>query len=126
MVAQRISRTKLARHAADELMSGRKEVIREIAAYLIESGRTGEVDLVIRSIYDELEMRGIILAEVTLAHELTADMHAAIKQLTGAEQLEIRETINPDILGGIRVSTPSRVLDATLQQRLATLRERKV
>lgn len=125
-MSQRISRTKLARYAADQLTSGNRAVIRELAAYLVDSSRTGEVDLVLRAVYDELETRGIVLADVFSANKIDADTKSAIKSLTGASQLEIREHISGDVLGGIRINTASRVIDATLKNRLMKLRERKV
>lgn len=125
-MSQRISRTKLARYVASELLLGRRAVIRELAAYLVDTGRTAEIDLVVRAIYAELESAGVVMADVTTAHRLDQAAHQAIKQLTGAKQLELHQSISSDVLGGIRVSTPTRVLDATLQNRLMKLRERKV
>lgn len=122
----RLSRTKIARHAAQQLAAGNTQVIREIAAYLVDEGRTGEAELVIRSIYDELERDGIVVADVTTAHGLSADVKQQITKLLDARQLEIREHSDEQVLGGIRVQTPSRILDATVQNRLRKLRERKV
>ncbi len=125
-MASKLSRTRLARYVATELQNGNSGVIRELAAYLIDEGRTSETELVLRSIYDELERDGIVLAEVTTAHGIDTDTKAAIKQLLGARQLELREQTDKSVLGGLRVITPSRVLDATLRNRLTKLHERKV
>lgn len=125
-MAERISRAKLARYVAQGLMSGKKDVVRELAAYLVEAKRTKEADLVIRAIYDELEAAGVVVADVVTAHPIDKSVREHIKQLTGAKQLELREKEAPEVLGGIRISTASRVLDATLQNRLMKLRERKV
>lgn len=125
-MAHRISRTKLAQHVVDELVAGNDAVVRQLAAFLVDSGRTSEVDLVVRCLLDELEERGVVLADVTTAHKLDDDVKAAIKQLTGAKQLEIREHLSTQVLGGIRIRTASRVLDATLENRLMKLRERKI
>lgn len=125
-MAVRISRTRLARYVADQLQTGNTDVVRELAAYLVDEGRTGETELVLRSIYDQLERSGIVLADVTTAHGLDADIKSTIKQLLGADQLTVREHSAPEVLGGIRISTASRTLDATLQHRLTQLHERKV
>lgn len=125
-MAVRLSRTRIARYVADRLQAGDKNVIRRLAAYLIDESRTGEADLIIRSIYDELEQSGVIVADVTTAKDLDGEIKDQIKQLLSAEQLDIREHIDPSVLGGIRIATASRVLDATLKNRLKQLHERKV
>lgn len=125
-MAARLSRTQLARYVAKQLQAGDKTVIQELAAYLVDEGRTGEIELVLRSIYDELEQSGIVIADVTTAHGLDGTMKAEIKQLLGAEQLELREHKDASVLGGVRIATASRVLDATLKNRLTKLHERKV
>ena len=54
------------------------------------------------------------------------DTNARFRELLGADQLTVREQTDPSVIGGIRVTTPSRVYDATVQHRLTKLRERKV
>lgn len=122
----KLSRSKLADYVATQLQAGNRQVIRELAAYLIETGRQREAELIIRAIYDRLERDGIVLAEVTTAEKLSSDVVDEIKSLTGATQLEVVEHVDPTILGGIRVETPSKLLDATLARRLTMLRERKI
>lgn len=130
---QRISRTKLATHIADEILAGNGEqVIAQLAGLLVESGRTNEAELIVRSIYEVLETRGLSIVDVTVAQmisQTTSDSNNiddALSKLIGAKQLEIRENVDPSVLGGISVKTPSRIMDATFRRRLSALRERKV
>jgi|JI10StandDraft_1071094.scaffolds.fasta_scaffold233420_4 F0F1-type ATP synthase delta subunit len=122
----RLSRTKLARQVAHDLLAGRTEVIEELAAYLVSSHRQREAELVVRNVLEELERQGHIVASITTATTLGDDIEAAIKTLTGAKSIELRRSVDPAVLGGIRVATPSRTLDATVQQRIKALRERKI
>lgn len=123
----RLSRTLVARYIADRIQAGETlAAIRELAAYLIESRRTREADLVIRTIYDELETRGIVLADVTTIDDLDAASQQALAELIAAKELVVRHTVNPDIIGGVVVRTPARLLDASFRRRIARLREHKV
>ena len=118
-----LSRTKLASYAADRLIAGDQKVIEELAAYLMTARRTKELDLVVRSIYEALEKRGVVIAEVVTAEKMSDDLRS---QLLGAKQLELREHVDQNVLGGVKLSTPTKILDATLSHRLMQLRERKI
>lgn len=125
-MSSKISRTKIARYTVDQLLAGSTSVLREVAAFLVDGGRVRETDLVLRSLYDELESRGVVLADVTTATDIEADIEAAIADLTNASQLTVRQQVNPSVIGGIRIQTPSKILDATVARRIAKLRERKI
>jgi len=51
-MALRLSRRRIAAYAADKLLGGqpRSAVLREVAAYLVASGRTREQELLVRDI----------------------------------------------------------------------------
>lgn len=122
----RLSRTQLARHVARQLQAGSSDVVKQLAAYLVVEKRVGELDLLLRSIYDELERDGVVVADVVSAQGIEAGVKDQIKQLLGAKQLVLNEQTDPSVLGGVRISTPSRLLDATVRHRLTKLHERKV
>lgn len=122
----RLSRTQLARHVAGELQAGSSDVVKQLAAYLVVEKRVGELDLLLRSIYDELERDGVVVADVVSAQGIEAGVKDQIKQLLGAKQLVLNEQTDSAVLGGVRISTPSRLLDATVRHRLTKLHERKV
>lgn len=125
---QKISRRKLALYVADQFTAGAslEQLIREIAAYLIDSRRTGEAELVARAIEDTLAQRGTIIAHVTTAHPLDESLRASIQTLVGAAKLYVDETVDPAVIGGIRIETPGRLLDATMKRKLLALRQAKV
>lgn len=130
-MAVRLSRRKLASYCADQLVAGNKAtVIQELAAYLIEKRRTSELDLIVRDIEDALLARGIAIADIVTARELTAD---ALKQVTGFiaaryadTTVQLRTRVEPSVLGGVKVGLPGEELDATVQRKLATLKASKV
>lgn len=119
-----ISRRKLATHAAMRIAAGETQAaINELAAYLIQSGREREADLVVRDIESKLADRGIVVATVTTAHPLTDGLRIAVKDMIGAESLHLKEVVEPAVLGGISIDLPGRRYDATVKSKLASLKE---
>lgn len=129
MATTRLSRRKLAAYLADELVAGRA-IAKPLAAYLIETKRVREADLVVRDIESALADRGVLLADVSTARELATDTQAAItdylKQSTGATTVHVRSHVDPHLLGGIRIDTPGTRQDTTLRHRLNQLTASKV
>ena len=78
-MAQRLSRRKIAAHYADELLAGKKDVARNLAAYLVDTRRVRELDLIVRDIESALTDRGTLLADVTSARKLSGE---AVKEIT--------------------------------------------
>ncbi|MEB3175859.1 MAG: ATP synthase F1 subunit delta, partial [Cyanobacteriota bacterium] len=61
-------------------------------------------------------------AEVTSALKLTESQRetvaAKVKQLTGAEAVELETAIDPDIIGGVVIKVGSQVFDSSLRGQL--------
>ena len=125
-MTDKLSRQKLATYIADQLKAGNSDALNQLAAYLVETGRTDEAERIVLSAQELLERDGYVYAEVTTATKLSAEMKTKVADLLQATDIEIKETIDPDVLGGIRVKTPSRLFDATIARRLQNLRESKV
>ena len=125
-MANKISRQKLARYLSESILEGRSKSLDELAAYLIETGRVKEADQIVLSAQELLEQNGQVIAEVTTATKIDGDLKAKLSKLLDAKNLELKQTIDPSVIGGIRVRTPSRVLDSTIARRLQNLRESKV
>lgn len=124
----KLSRRKLALYAANQVVDGAisATVIAEIAAYLTESGRVRESELVVRAIEDELAARSVVVADVTTAYALTDAEKADIRTLIGSNNVYFRETVDPQIIGGVRVKTPGKMLDATVKTKLQALKRAKL
>lgn len=123
-MALRISRRKLAAYTADKLASGKNAaiVIQELAAFLIDSRRTRELELLVRDIESALMDRGIVVADVITAYPLTDELKASIKQLAGGKTLALREAVDQTMLGGMRLTLPGKRLDATLYRKIQALK----
>ena len=127
-MAVRLSRRKLAAYVADKLQAGASvsEVLREIAAYLIDTRRTRELELLVRDIEDALAARGVVVADITTAHALSNELKSEINTLIGAKKLQIRETIDESVLGGVRIDIPGKRFDVTIRHKLTALRAKKI
>lgn len=124
-MAQRISRRMLARHVADQLIDGDKTiVINQLAAFLVSTHRTGELPLIVRDIEDALAVRGLIVADVVSAHELTTEAEEAVKRFLAEAykgSVHIRTEVDPTLLAGVRVRTPDAEFDNTARRKLTKL-----
>lgn len=95
---------------------------------MVRRGRPGAIDRMIDRFAELLRReRGIVLAEVRTALPLDdgqrAEIVARLRELTG-EQIEIDETVDPDLIGGIAVRIGDRLYDASVRSRLERLRAR--
>ena len=121
----RLSRSKIAAYFADEIVSGKPDVIKRLAALLIDTHRTGELDLIVADIEYELNERGIILADVTTALPVDEGFEEAIRQLLAAgknDKVILREPIDPELIGGIKIRAAGRELDASVRHKLMKLK----
>ncbi len=126
----KLSRRKLAQYVADQLLEGNVSVIRELAAFLVDDRRTKEAELVIRDIESALARRGVVIADVESAHELSKDARDAIvsfvKATTTASQVELGTSVDESLIGGFRLTVPGGVLDTTVKHSLDIIKTSKV
>jgi F-type H+-transporting ATPase subunit delta len=129
-MAGRPSRRKIAAYYAERLLAGKKSAPKELAAYLVDSGRVRELDLIVRDIEAALADRGVLVADVASSRKLGSDatkqVKAYLKLATKATTIELRETVDPDLLGGVRIGIPGKEMDATLRSRLNQLKASKI
>lgn len=158
-----VSRRKLAKYAAEQLLAGNDAVLEEIAGFLIYEKHEREVELLARDIEVELAERGTIVATVESTRALDAATKDAIKRILSsnsgmrasrrasrdaraAEQpspddsirapetdassqninVLLRESIDPTLIGGFKLRTPTATLDATALKKLNDLRAKKI
>lgn len=126
----RLSRRKIAAYTADQLVAGKSSVLDELAALIIDEGRERELPLIVRDIEGALLARGIAVADLESAYELTGTTKSAleslVKEQTGAKTVHFRTREEKDLLGGVRVSLPGEELDASVRRRLDNLKAMKV
>lgn len=129
-----VSRKKLAKYAAEQILAGNDAVLEEIAGLLIYEKHEREVDLLVRDIEAELAERGEIVASVESARALDDNTRRKIEQFLATvasdknskPKVSLRESIDPTLIGGLKLRTPTATLDATVLKKLNDLRAKKI
>ena len=128
-MATRLSRRKIAAFYADELLAGR-DIRAQLAAYLVETRRTREYELLARDIEAALADRGVLVADIASSATLSSESRKAVEtylmDTTSAKQIYMRELIDATLLGGVKAAIPGRELDATLRHKLNQLKASKM
>ncbi len=110
-----------------KVLDGADDIVRNFLELLVEKHRVPAVYR-IRRAYDALweEENKLLPVEVTSAIELDPEtvenIGKAIGDRTG-RRVELESKVDPDILGGIVVRVGDRILDASIANRLESLRK---
>jgi F0F1-type ATP synthase delta subunit len=118
------TRTQVADYLASELPKHRSRATLIAAAWLIETKRTRQAEYLARDVSRLSADNGYLLLAVTTAKPLSAEARAAITSYalgaTSAKQVELAELVDPGVIGGVKLETPTARLDATIATRLAS------
>lgn len=123
-----ISRRVLTRYIAKELSAGEKqsEVVNQLAAYIVEHRLQKEISQIVGDIAHNLAILGRTTAYVTTARPLDPSLLAAVNtkvlDMENVKQAEIIELIDPAILGGVIIETPTKRYDASVAHKLKRLK----
>lgn len=131
MAGARISRRKVADHIARELTLGDPQrTINELAAFLVDTGRVRELDVIIRDIEYALYDHGSAIVDTTSATPLSTAVKEEISKMasdrSGASHVHLREHIDPSVLGGVRLEYGEQRLDTTLRHKLNALKAKQL
>ena len=119
-----VTRLEVARYVAEQLPQQRRRILQEVAAWLVATGRSREADYLVQDVAMILARDGHLAARVTTARPLNSALRLEIqnylKAMTGATTTELIEEVNPHMIGGLRLKTPTAQLDTTLRHKLTT------
>lgn len=126
----KLNRRKLAEEIAKRLASGEPtaNLSREVAAYLVDAGKTSELNSLLRDVaVIRAEQNGIIELTAESAFALSPEQSSQIenlakKQYPQAKQVIIHNQQNPEVIGGVSLSMPSASLDLSIRGKLNKLR----
>lgn len=130
-MAAKYSRTKLARYAVDEMEadSKSKSLAKLMAAYLIDNGRTDDVNSLARDILQiRADETGTVEVTAIVAHPIDHTARSEIKEMIktvqpNVKRVIINQQIDSSAIGGIRLELANALLNSTVDARLAALRE---
>lgn len=118
-------RSQLARIiAARTLQSGTsKQLAKEVAAYMLEENRTGELASLLRDVQADWAKDGYVEVIAASARELSPqvmkDIEAeARKVYPSAKTIRITPQLQPDLVGGVALTIIDRRLDLTTKAKL--------
>lgn len=125
------SRSKLAEYIAAAIKDGKAEaeISQSVAAYLIETGKTADLESVLRDVQEiRANDHGVVELTARSSFQLDADEKAQIErvakgQYPGAKEVIIHEVIDKSVVGGASLSLAQANLDATIKTKLNRLRE---
>lgn len=128
-MSHKFSRAIIARTIAAKLLSEpdrRDYWVKVLAAYMVDTRREHEVDLILNDLAHELFVQnGQLTVRVTSARPLNDDVRSALRALlvahTDAKTVALTETIDPALLGGLIAQTPDAVMDASIRSQLNQL-----
>lgn len=119
----KLTRKQLAAHLIEH--PGQQSVS-QVAAYLVDNGRSKEMELVVREVEAQLSDTGRTVAHVRSARKLSADQQrdviSMLKANSKTQSVEIINTVDPSLLGGVVVSTPEMEVDLSVRGRLERLK----
>ncbi len=119
------SRLKLAKFIADKsLKSGiKKDFVQEIAAYLLQNRRVGDLDSIMRDVSADWADAGHLEVIASSAHTITPAIEKQIKTKVNqlypkTKQTIITKILDPEILGGVRLNFANQQLDLSFKAKI--------
>ncbi len=122
-----MTRREIAKQVAPLLLEGKntKKLIKQLAALLVDEGKTKEVDLMVNDIAVEMERLGHSSVEVRSAHKLSPqvlnDLKKTVKELTKVDSVTLNETIDQSLIGGLIAASPTVEIDLSVRTKLKAL-----
>lgn len=99
------------------------DLSREVAAYLLDENRMGELDSLLRDISERRVLEGVVEVTAVSAHSLSDSVHhdieSRMRQLYPAvKEVIINEQLDPEVVGGVRLELANQQLDLSIRTKL--------
>ena len=97
-----------------------KALAKEVAAYLLETGRSDELESLMRDVMAYRAAHGVVEVTTLTAHPLSdqdlVDIRAILKQeYPHAKKFTIDQQQSPEVVGGVLLSMPGEQLDLSVR-----------
>lgn len=109
--------------AEKSLAKNTTDLSKEVAAYLLSEGRTGELDSLLRDVMLARAERGVIDVNVVSKYDLTEQVRNEVRTQVrslypDAKRIELNEYQDDSVIGSIRVELADKQLDLSVQAKL--------
>ena len=126
LVAEEISDSRK-KEALMELTADGDELVRNLLRLIVDKSREAELEEIYRAFVRLVEeAQGLVHVEVVSAVPLTAPLQEALRAKIESsldKTVELKLTVDEEILGGLRLRIGDRIADASVRHRLDRLRE---
>jgi len=129
MSSLRIPRAGLAAVIGEKTMqeTNVKRLAMTVAAYLMETKSIGELESLMRDVMAYRQAHGVYEADVTSAHQLSTEDLKEVRQLikheyAGAKHIFAHDDIDPDVIGGLKITLAHEQLDLSIRAKLDTFK----
>ena len=123
------ARTDLAAIIGEKTMhvSDMRLLAKEVAAYLMDQKHESDLESLMRDVLAYRQSHGVLEAEVASAHELNDETLKEVKQLLkehypDAKKVVVHAHVDPDVVGGLRVTLANEQLDMSVRSKLDMFR----
>ena len=110
-----------------ELTEGGDEFVRNLLRLLVDKSRETEAAAIHRAFVALVERaQGLVHVEVATAVPMTAPLQEALREKIASslgKTVELKLSVDEELLGGLRLRIGDRVADASVRHRLERLRE---
>jgi F0F1-type ATP synthase delta subunit len=123
------ARADVAKIIADKMASeSPAELAKAVAAYLLETGRTGELESLMRDVIETRVDQGIVEARALSATELSQSDAKLVENKVralyrSAKKIIINQVISESVVGGVVVKFPEAQLDLSVRGKLNQLKQ---
>lgn len=104
-----------------------KRLAATVAAYLMEQKSLGQLESLMRDVMAYRQARGVYEADVTSAHELSAEALNDVRQLIKdhypeAKHVVAHQNLDTSVIGGLKVTMAHEQLDMSVRAKLDTFK----
>jgi F0F1-type ATP synthase delta subunit len=124
-----ISRRHLAEVVGERTLHIRdsKKLAREVAAYLLDTKHSHELDSLLRDVMEYRAQHGFVEAVAVSAHDLSdgviRDIEGILKkEYPRAKHVHVVSRIDPSVVGGVRIEMANEQLDLTVREKIDTFK----
>ena len=125
----KLARSKLSAVIADKLATlPADQLAQEVAAYLLETRRSGELNSLMRDVMQHRADAGTVEVTAVTDHPIQpqtrGDIEAEVRRLyPAAKTVIVSERHDPDVVGGVRLELANQQLDLSVRAKLNRLRQ---